>query len=463
MSFLQKNSGIKRSLILAGGGARLSYHAGVLVALEEEGLQFDHVDGTSGGIFGTAMLASGISPRETTQRWRKVKLSGFMSLLPFKKYLSTQTMSAIGDADGIINGIFPTLGIDVKKINSNSAFDATFNVCNFSKKTFETVLHNKVMLDHLIAGMSLPIFMPGVKIGKDWYTDGVWIKDANLTNAVNRGAEEIWLVWCIGNTHEYKNGFFNQYVHMIEMSANSSLFDELEEIKKHNDEREKNGLKPIEVHIIKPEYPLPLDPQLFLGQISVDTLINMGYAETKNYMTNKKPFDFSNIPVSSLMKEADSTLHFCQQFSGSVSIGQSNVTSVSLSYFILDCEGEIQFKIYSSLVIDSYSQSCYNTKITINNSEILEIVSSILINKEEYLIHYQIKKVALIDLFLGLGPKRVNISIQKKGEEQKAGQTFYQTGSKRIKNSFLSNIQTKGNLFQRLKKKTELLRLIYKN
>ena len=104
-----------------------------------------------------------------------------------------------------------------------------------------------------------------------------------------------------------------------------------------------------------------------------------------------------------------------------------------------------------------------NTKITINNSEILEIVSSILINKEEYLIHYQIKKVALIDLFLGLGPKRVNISIQKKGEEQKAGQTFYQTGSKRIKNSFLSNIQTKGNLFQRLKKKTELLRLIYKN
>ena len=242
MSFLQKNSGIKRSLILAGGGARLSYHAGVLVALEEEGLQFDHVDGTSGGIFGTAMLASGISPRETTQRWRKVKLSGFMSLLPFKKYLSTQTMSAIGDADGIINGIFPTLGIDVKKINSNSAFDATFNVCNFSKKTFETVLHNKVMLDHLIAGMSLPIFMPGVKIGKDWYTDGVWIKDANLTNAVNRGAEEIWLVWCIGNTHEYKNGFFNQYVHMIEMSANSSLFDELEEIKKHNDEREKNGL-----------------------------------------------------------------------------------------------------------------------------------------------------------------------------------------------------------------------------
>ena len=151
-------------------------------------MQFDHVDGTSGGIFGTAMLASGISPRETTQRWRKVKLSGFMSLLPFKKYLSTQTMSAIGDADGIINGIFPTLGIDVKKINSNSAFDATFNVCNFSKKTFETVLHNKVMLDHLIAGMSLPIFMPGVKIGKDWYTDGVWIKDANLTNAVNRRA-----------------------------------------------------------------------------------------------------------------------------------------------------------------------------------------------------------------------------------------------------------------------------------
>ena len=61
-------------MILAGGGVRLAYHAGVLVALEEEGLSFTHVDGTSGGIFGTAMLASGIAPSDAAVRWRNLKL-----------------------------------------------------------------------------------------------------------------------------------------------------------------------------------------------------------------------------------------------------------------------------------------------------------------------------------------------------------------------------------------------------
>lgn len=461
MSFLQKKSGIKRSLILAGGGARLSYHAGVLAALEEEGLEFNHVDGTSGGIFGTAMLASGISPREAAQRWRKVKLSGFMSLLPFKNYLSDRAFSGIGDADGIIKGIFPTLGIDVKKINSNSVFDATFNVCNFSKKTFETLLHDKVTLDHLIAGMSLPVFMPGVKIGKDWYTDGVWIKDANLTGAVNRGAEEIWLVWCIGNTQEYKNGFFNEYVHMIEMSANSSLFDELEEIKKRNKEREKTGLKPIQVHIIKPEYPLPLDPQLFLGLISVETLINMGYADTKKYLANKKAFTFSDIPASSSMKEAESALHFCQQFSGAVSIGQSKITSLDLGFFIREYENEKQQQIFASVVANGYAISCFNAKSINSSSNSLEIEFSFLMNYEEYIVRCQITKISSVDFFLGLGPKRANISISKNGEEKNSSQPFYQTGNNRIRNSFLSSISAKGNIFKRLQKKKELLKQIY--
>ena len=77
-----ENHDINRSLILAGGGVRLAYHAGVLKAFEEEELAFNHVDGTSGGIFGTAMMASGISPTEAAKRWRELKLRGFMAMLP---------------------------------------------------------------------------------------------------------------------------------------------------------------------------------------------------------------------------------------------------------------------------------------------------------------------------------------------------------------------------------------------
>ena len=128
-----------RSLILAGGGVRLAYHAGVLIALEEAGISFNHIDGTSGGIFGTAMLASGISPKETAIRWRKLNLGGFIAAMPIKDYSSQHNLPALGSADGIRKKIFPALGIDVNKIKANTLFKATFNICNFSKKTIECI------------------------------------------------------------------------------------------------------------------------------------------------------------------------------------------------------------------------------------------------------------------------------------------------------------------------------------
>ncbi|MDO9614827.1 MAG: patatin-like phospholipase family protein [Bacteroidota bacterium] len=162
------SAGIKRSLILAGGGARLAYQAGVIMALEEEGLSFSHFDGTSGGIFNTAMLSSGIEAKDMATRWRKVNVMYFSSLLPFRSYFSKKTFAAFGDADGMISKVYPTLGIDVAKMNANTAIDATFNVCNFSKKTIEVFSNRNVTLQHMVAGMSLPIIMPAIEINGDW-------------------------------------------------------------------------------------------------------------------------------------------------------------------------------------------------------------------------------------------------------------------------------------------------------
>ncbi len=49
----------KRSLILAGGGLKVGYQAGVLqVWLDEAGLKFDHADGASGGILNIVLTVS---------------------------------------------------------------------------------------------------------------------------------------------------------------------------------------------------------------------------------------------------------------------------------------------------------------------------------------------------------------------------------------------------------------------
>ena len=62
---------MKRALIMAGGGTKVAFQAGVLqVWLDEAGLEFDHADGASGGVFNLAMYCQGMSGTEIADNWR---------------------------------------------------------------------------------------------------------------------------------------------------------------------------------------------------------------------------------------------------------------------------------------------------------------------------------------------------------------------------------------------------------
>ena len=304
----------RRSLILAGGGMRVAYQAGVLRALEEEGLTFFHADGTSGGTINLAMLLSGHSPTEMCTRWRTLNVREFVSLLPIRKYLRSLNWPAFGGADGITRHVYPHLGIDVDKIRAARGIEATFNVCNFSDKTNVAVPHREIDQDLLVAGVSLPMMMPAVPHKGALYLDSVWIKDANPTEAVRRGCEEIWLVWCIGNAGIYRNGAFNQYVHMIELSANGSLFEELEHL------RVEGGAEPPRLHVIKPEYPLPLDPDFYLGRISAVALIASGYRDAKKYLAARSEGGVRYDANATRMRDPLPGAAFASRLAGSATI-----------------------------------------------------------------------------------------------------------------------------------------------
>jgi predicted acylesterase/phospholipase RssA len=273
-------AGPRRSLILAGGGMRVAYQAGVLRALEEEGLRFAHADGTSGGTINLAALLSGIAPAELCERWRSLRVRDFASSLPFRRYLRGPKLMAFGDADGLLGRVYPHLGIDVERIRAARGIEGTFNVCDFADKTNVAVPHTEIDVDLLVAGVTLPIFMPPVRRNGRLYVDSVWIKDANPTEAVRRGCDELWLVWCIGNSSAYRPGMFNQYVHMIELSANGGLFEELAHLRAGTD-------RPLRLHVIKPEFPLPLDPDFYLGKIDADALVASGYRDAKAYLASR--------------------------------------------------------------------------------------------------------------------------------------------------------------------------------
>jgi predicted acylesterase/phospholipase RssA len=278
----------RRALILAGGGMRVAWQAGVLRAFDEAGLAFDQADGTSGGTINLAMLLSGLSPSEMCERWRNLRVRDFAAPMPLYQYLRAPRLAGVGGAGGIIHKVFPHLGIDVSEIRAATGIEGTFNVCNHARKINETIGHREIDLEALVAAISLPIVMPAVDRGGVAYTDSVWVKDANLMAAVKRGAEELWLVWCIGNTPEYRNGAFAQYVHMIEQSANGVLFEELDRIEELN--RAIAGgyspygqRRPVTLHVVKPRYPLPLDPDFFLGRVDPATLIAMGFRDARQH------------------------------------------------------------------------------------------------------------------------------------------------------------------------------------
>ncbi len=319
----------RRSIILAGGGMRVAYQAGVLLALEDAGITFDHGDGTSGGTMNLAMLLSGLSPTEMCERWRTLNVKAFASPVSFGDYLNLPNAMALGDADGIVGDVFPHLGIDIARIRASTGMAGTFNVCDFVRKTAEVIPHTDIDMDLLVAGISLPIFMPPVHARGTTWTDAVWIKDANLMEAVRRGADELWVVWCIGNTPTYYPGAFRQYVHMIELSANGKLFEEFRQIAELNEriargEQPNGRTRPVVLHVIRPATPLPLDPDFFLGRIDARTLVDTGYMDAARYLAAMTPQGIPFTPEATQMSDDTTGITFRETMGGFFAMGETD-------------------------------------------------------------------------------------------------------------------------------------------
>ena len=200
--------------------------------------------------------------------------------------------------------------------------DGTFNVCDFASKECIAVPHTEADLDVLTAGVSLPIFSPAVERDGRKLIDAVWIKDTNVAEALRRGAEEIWLVWCIGNHGVYRDGAFQQYVHMIEIAANGALQKELALVRERS----------TRLHVIRPRVPLPLDPDFFFGRVDASTLIAMGYRDAAAYLD--APHEDGVVPdaAATRMEDPVAGVAFRERLSG-------NGLDLRLGWEIDDLEG----------------------------------------------------------------------------------------------------------------------------
>ncbi|MEX0659988.1 MAG: patatin-like phospholipase family protein [Egibacteraceae bacterium] len=249
----------RRSLIMAGGGVKVAFQAGVLqVWLDEAGLVFDHADSASGGVFNLAMWCQGMSGTEMADHWRRYRplravqptVAGLLaaplagSLLSYRRFRRT---------------ILRDWGLNWTAIRATDRA-ATFNLYDFTAHEHVVRPAADMTEDLLISAVSLPIWFPPVRVDGHHYIDAVFATDANLEEGIRRGADELWVVWTVSEQGRWRRGFVHQYFQIIEAAANSRLRADLARIQRSNaavaaGEHGEFG-RPVAVRLLRAEVPV---------------------------------------------------------------------------------------------------------------------------------------------------------------------------------------------------------------
>lgn len=239
----------RKSLLLPGGGLKVAFQAGVLqVWLSEAGLSFDHYDACSGGAFNLALLCDGRSGIEIADVWRRMRpLDGVsINLGGLLRGDSLVTMT------GYREKVFPTWDMSWPRIRA-TPIDATFTVHDRSTGRRKVFTAAEMDEDRLVATLSQALWFPPVAIDGSLYTDAVFDTDANVDVAVQKDADEIWVVWTVSTRPEWMPGVLAQFFHALEVSANGTLQSDLDRIRFNNGKDHALFEKRVEAQVLRAE------------------------------------------------------------------------------------------------------------------------------------------------------------------------------------------------------------------
>lgn len=249
----------RRALILAGGGIKVAFQAGVLqVWLDEAELEFDLADGASGGVFNLAMYCQGMTGRQIADNWRS--MNPLEAVQPnWRALLHGPFARSLFKLDRYRQTVFRGWGLDWDRIRSTDRM-ATFNAYNFSRNELVVRTADQMTEEFLVAAVSLPMWFPPVTIDGDTYIDAVYITDANLEEAIRRGADELWVIWTVSERRRWRDGFVANYFQTIETAANGHFKRVSERIQASNLALARGEpsefARPIEVKVLRGEVPL---------------------------------------------------------------------------------------------------------------------------------------------------------------------------------------------------------------
>lgn len=323
-----EEGGPRRSLIMAGGGTKVAFQAGVLqVWLDEAEIEFHHADGASGGVFNLAMWCQGMTGTEIADRWRNNRpLRGVEpNIGAWLRFPYFESLFRLGR---FRRNVLAEWGLDWPQIRATDR-QATFNLYNFSRHRHEVLAPHQMDEDRLISAVSLPMWFQPVDIDGDTYIDAVFVTDGNLEEAIRRGADELWVVWTVSERGEWHDGFAAHYFQMIEAMANSQLRAVLKRIDESNDRlaRQEHGEfgRHVTLKMLRAEVPLH-----YLMNFTRD---RMAAAVELGVQAGRRWCEREGIPLRPSPSErhagahsrpARTTVSFTEDMAGHVGIGESD-------------------------------------------------------------------------------------------------------------------------------------------
>lgn len=223
---------MKRGLVFCGGGAKGSYEAGVWKYLDEKGIKFDIVTGTSIGALNAAMYAQHTFDLDM-EVWDTVTLDKIMKDA-FKYDENVSLKYSLKQKDNLIG----FLGSYIKKFGGDvSPFyelmdkyifpekivssDVTCGIVVTKFPSFQGVeivlnkLKPELVNKYLVATASAFPILQVCKIGRNSYIDGGYYDNMPVNFAIELGAEDIVAVDLSPNiTHkEFLNKSFIKYIY----------------------------------------------------------------------------------------------------------------------------------------------------------------------------------------------------------------------------------------------------------
>ncbi|MFW6374410.1 MAG: patatin-like phospholipase family protein [Thermodesulfobacteriota bacterium] len=316
----------KRALILAGGGVKVAFQAGALqVWLDEAELEFDLADGASGGIFNLAMYCQGMTGKQIADNWRNLdpNLGISFNTQALTRLLFAESMFTL---DNYRKNVFTGWGLDWDKIRASDK-EATFNVYNFTRHELRVLTPDEMTEDFLAAGVSLPMWFPPVVIDGDTYIDPVFITDANLEEAIARGADELWIIWTVSRKGEWRDGFVANYFQIIETAAYGHFKRLLQRIESNNTAiaSGKPGEfgRSITVKLLEAE--VPMHYLINFSRDRVAECVNLGVQKAREWC------EAEGIPLKSPGPEYPTDIHtaltrlaFTEEMKGFITVGESD-------------------------------------------------------------------------------------------------------------------------------------------